>query len=66
LGLTDEGPDQRENLQIGFFVSRDAAIAVAGKEMIERVESFFSERMGGRHQIIAAGRWNDQDQVTVD
>jgi hypothetical protein len=66
LGFTQEGSVQREKLKISFFVSRDAAIAVAGKEIIQRVESKFSERMDGRHQIIAAGRWKDEENFTVD
>ena len=60
LGFTQEGSVEREKLKISFSVSRDAAIAVAGKEIIQRVESTFSERMGGRHQIIAAGQWKDE------
>ncbi|QDV62600.1 hypothetical protein [Crateriforma conspicua] len=66
LGFTQEAPVERKELQIEFFVSRDAAIAVAGKEIIQRVESTFSERMGGRHQIIAAGRWKEEEKFTVD
>ncbi len=66
LGFTQEGSVKREKLKISFFVSRDAAIAVAGKEIIQRVESTFSERMGGRHQIIAAGQWKYEEKFTVD
>ena len=66
LGFTQEGSVEREKLKISFFVSRGAAIAVAGKEIIQRVESIFSERMGGRHQIIAAGQWKDEEKFTVD
>lgn len=66
LGFAQDGSVQRKKLKIEFFVSRDAAIAVAGKETIQRVESIFSERMGGRHQIIAAGQWRDEEKFTVD
>jgi hypothetical protein len=63
LGFTQEDSVQREKLRIGFFESKDDAIAVAGKELIERVESFFAKRTGGRHQIIAAGRWKDEGEL---
>ncbi len=65
LGFSQEGSVEREKLKIEFFASRDDAIAAAGREIIQRVESMFSERMGGRHQIIAAGRWNEE-RFTVD
>ncbi|TWT68619.1 hypothetical protein [Crateriforma conspicua] len=65
LGFTQESPVEREKLQIEFFASRDDAIAAAGREIIQRVEAMFSERMGGRHRIIAAGRWNEE-RFTVD
>lgn len=61
LGLEQQGPDTAEKLQIEFFVSKDVAIAVAGKEMIARVESFFARRLGGKHQIVAAGQWNGKE-----
>jgi hypothetical protein len=62
LGLSQEGRVPRKKLQIGFFESRDAAIEVAGKELIDRVESRFSKLLGHRHQIIAAGRWTDEGE----
>jgi hypothetical protein len=62
LGFSQEGRVSRKKLQIGFFESRDAAIEVAGKELIDRVESKFSKLLGRRHQIIAAGRWTDEGE----
>ncbi len=43
LGFSQEGRVPRKKLQIGFFESRDAVIEVAGKELIDRVESKFLE-----------------------